>query len=175
MEVARTVGAWLATVRLTAAGTRVLGIGAALLLATLDSGVSPGLGPFFVVTATALCGWLSARARREALFTAAVLPPLVFLAASMLAAALGRGIDPDSGWFVASVQTLAATAPGLYVATAVGTGLALVRRQLAGPRHSAGLVPQDEADWAARRSRRSSWGSEKISVSSAERTSSTRG
>ena len=126
----------LAQVRLTPAGARVVGIGGALLLAWFDLLISPGLGLVFAVTATLLCFWVSARARREALFTAAVLPPLAFLAGAVLAGLLGRGVGAaaGAGAFVDSLQTLAATAPGLYVATAAGAGLAVLRRILAGPR-----------------------------------------
>lgn len=126
----------LAQVRLTPAGARVVGIGGALLLAWVDLLISPGLGLVFAVTATLLCFWVSARARREALFTAAVLPPLAFLAGAVLAGLLGRGVSAaaGAGAFVDSLQTLAATAPGLYVATAAGAGLAVLRRILAGPR-----------------------------------------
>jgi hypothetical protein len=126
----------LAQVRLTPAGARVVGIGVALLLAWVDLLISPGLGLVFAVTATLLCFWVSARARREALFTAAVLPPLAFLAGAVLAGLLGRGVGAAAGvgTFVDSLQTLAATAPGLYVATAAGAGLAVLRRILAGPR-----------------------------------------
>jgi hypothetical protein len=126
----------LAQVRLTPAGARVVGIGGALLLAWVDLLISPGLGLVFVVTATLLCFWVSARARREALFTAAVLPPLAYLAGAVLAGLLGRGVGAaaGAGAFVDSLQTLAVTAPGLYMATAAGTGLAVLRRILAGPR-----------------------------------------
>jgi hypothetical protein len=106
------------------------------VLAGVDLLISPGLGLVFVVTATALFFWVSARARREALFTAAVLPPLAFLAAAVLAGLIGRGVSAaaGAGAFVDSLQTLAATAPGLYVATAAGAGLAVLRRILSGPR-----------------------------------------
>jgi hypothetical protein len=126
----------IAQVRLTPVGACVVGISGALLLAGVDLLVSPGLGLVFVVTATALCFWVSARARREALFTAAVLPPLAFLAAAVLAGLIGRGVSAAAGTgaFVDSLQTLAATAPGLYVATAAGAGLAVLRRILSGPR-----------------------------------------
>lgn len=126
----------IAQVRLTPVGACVVGIGGALLLAGVDLLISPGLGLVFVVTATALCFWVSARARREALFTAAVLPPLAFLAAAVLAGLIGRGVSAAAGTgaFVDSLQTLAATAPGLYVATAAGAGLAVLRRILSGPR-----------------------------------------
>lgn len=140
----------LAQVRLTPAGARVVGIGGALVLAWLDLLISPGLGLVFAVTASLLCFWVSARARREALFTAAVLPPLAFLAAAVLAGLLGRGVGASAGVgaFVDSLQTLAATAPGLYLATAAGAGLAVLRRILAGPR------PREQTRGAPEASRR---------------------
>lgn len=100
--------------------------------AAADLALSPGLGLPFLALFVATCGWASAHATRAALFAAATVPPLAYLVAVLLAVAAGRGAPSGGGAWPQLLATMGAGAPAAYAATAVGTGLALARRGLAG-------------------------------------------
>ena len=118
--------------RLTGAGATCASLGGTLLAAALDAALGPALGWLFGVLFVPLCLWVSARVRAASLFTAAVLPPLAFFLAVLMAVLLGEGWGGALPVLGAVVAGLGAGWPILATATVAGTGLAVLRRFLPG-------------------------------------------
>jgi hypothetical protein len=119
---------------LTGAGASVVSLTVGCLVGMIDAALSPGLGWLYGIAFVSVSVWVAARTRRQDLFTAAVLPPLAFGLATLIAAAVGpaphagRGV---AGSAAAIVATMGAAAPTLFAGTALVVIVAHRRRSLA--------------------------------------------
>jgi hypothetical protein len=119
---------------LTGAGASVASLTVSCLVAMVDATLSPGLGWLYAIAFVCVSVWVAARTRRQDLFTAAVLPPLAFGVAAVVAAAVSPVPHADSGLVgsaAAVIATMGAAAPTLFVGTALVVILAHRRRSLA--------------------------------------------
>lgn len=120
---------------LTGAGAVAVSLVAGAAAAALDALLSPGLGFPYALVFVIVSLWVAARTRRQDLFTTAVLPPLAFAVAAVVATALGpvphrdaEGLVGD-GWAV--LATMGEAAPTLFTGTALVLILAWRRRATA--------------------------------------------
>ncbi len=148
---------------LTGPGVVVLAVLVSGIGAALDLLVGDSLGLTFGLTFLLACALAPLVVRPRSLLTAAVLPPLVFVGYSALAAQRSGHVDGmrELGLDVAS--NLALSAPLLFVGTALAVAITLMRA----------VGQAVAAASAARMSRRSSGGSAKSRLSSADVTSDT--
>jgi hypothetical protein len=126
---------------LTGAGAAAVSLAVGSFAAVLDAALSAGLGWLYAIAFVCVSVWVAARTRRQDLFTAAVLPPLAFGVAAVLAAAVDPVPHSGSGLFesaAAVIATMGAAAPTLFTGTALVVILAHRRRSLAVRASSAG-------------------------------------
>lgn len=101
----------------TVPGPRIVGLGAAAMLAILavDLVLGADIGLFFDLCFVVLCLALAVRVDRAAFFTVAVLPPLLLIGGFALVAALlpGALARPDDGLVQALVTGVANHAVGM--------------------------------------------------------------